>query len=116
VLSHTGNPGRARDLVTEAFAEVLPGSGSMSQESFRIALFSTARTLCRNHPRAIRLDLGLSDEERDAVTLFFDSQLSLAEASAVCGVKKLERHLYRALQQMRRNTAPLEVPPFFRLG
>jgi hypothetical protein len=86
------------------------------EDRFRIALFTAARDRCRAHPRAIRLDPGLKEAERDAMTLLFDAKLSLAEAAAVCGVKKLHLHLYRALLSLQRSAPPLEIPPFLRAG
>jgi hypothetical protein len=112
VLSNVGNPGRARDIVTGVFMRVLKAGAEAPDEAFRIILFSNAREACMKQARAIPLDFGLTDSEREAITLVFDARLSLGEAEAVSG-KKLSALLQCGLEKAR-GVRRTEIPSFHR--
>jgi DNA-directed RNA polymerase specialized sigma24 family protein len=114
LLSNLGNPGRARDLVTEAFAAVLAESAEMPEDQFRLELFSDARALYLRETRIVPLDFGLSEIEREALTLLFDARLTLDEAQTVCGTQKLTSDFQRALTKLRNAAVAPEVPAFYR--
>jgi hypothetical protein len=113
VLSNLGNPGRTRDLTTDAFASVLSLDPRVPDEQFRAALFSAASALCAQQARAIPLDFALSEPEREAITLLFDAQLGPAEAERLLG-DRLQFHLYRALNKMRGEVNAADIPVYLR--
>jgi hypothetical protein len=112
VLSNVGNPGRARDIVIGVFVRVMKAGARAPDEEFRIILFSNAREACIRQARAIPLDFGLTDSEREAITLVFDARLSLDEAEAVSG-KMLSALLQRGLEKTQ-GVGRAEIPSFYR--
>jgi len=112
-FSNVGDPERARDIVKEVLGRIFAASPRMPDEQFRIALFSAVRELCRTLPRPVPIDFGLSERERDAVTLVFDARLSVAEAGRVTGADSVGSDLERALRKLHAGSLPPKVPNFF---
>jgi DNA-directed RNA polymerase specialized sigma24 family protein len=114
VLSNVGNPGRARDLVTDVFASILRADREMADEKFRRLLFSSVRELCRKQARAVHLDVGLARPERELISLAFDAQLSVPEAAQLCGEKHPSARLLRAIRGLRGDVEAPEIPLIYR--
>jgi len=113
-LSNLGDEEKARTVVMEAFAGIFAVSSQMPEEQFRIALFSAARDLYKTQARAVPLDFGLSERERDALTLIFDARLTPAEAERVAGRTGLMGDLERGLRRLGTASSPADVPSFYR--
>lgn len=96
----------AREVVTETFRRALSFPDPLTEAEFRVVLFGVARRLCHGHP-AHEND-GLSECERDVVSLVFDAELDRDEIGALLGIKEdlVGSALLRGLKKLRLGAAP----------
>ncbi len=111
----TRDEAATRELVTEAFARVFARLERLSEDEFRLALFGAARELC-NATRLPTYDDGLTDRQRDLVSLLFDGQLERGEAASILNIRDeaVTGELVRALKTLRAVLRPADVPSFLR--
>jgi DNA-directed RNA polymerase specialized sigma24 family protein len=77
----TGNESTARDAAASAFEATLAEAADDENE-FTTALFAAGRVLC---PAAGVAGDGLSDMEREVISLTFDAQLTRAQVAELLG-------------------------------
>jgi DNA-directed RNA polymerase specialized sigma24 family protein len=116
VQHRVGDEATTRELVTESFVRVFSRPEDLREDEFRLALFGTARDLL-DGVRVPPVAEGLTDRERDLVSLMFDGLLSRAEVATLLDVREetVTAELVRALKKLqssRRNAAA--VPSFLR--
>jgi DNA-directed RNA polymerase specialized sigma24 family protein len=104
-----------RELVTEAFTRAFARPEHLAEDEFRLALFGAARELC-NAARRPASDDGLTDCQRDLVSLLFDGQLERGEAAAILNIRDevVTGELVRALKTLRAVLRSPDVPTFLR--
>ena len=114
VHHRTGDEGTTRELVAETFAHVFFRSDDLKEDEFRLVLFATAREMCdtvRVPPAE-----GLTERERDLVSLLFDGQLERSEVARLLDVceETITAELVRALEKLRAGLRTANVPSFLR--
>ena len=114
--SNLGDETASREVVGEAFGSIFVERPGLADVEFRVELFTYLSALCREHKRAVPLDIGIAPIERDVVTLAFDAGLTSGEVNLVLGGDTAAVRLTRALKKMRATSAPSVVPSFFRLS
>ena len=104
-----------RELVTEAFARAFARQERLPEDEFRMALFGAARELCNAAHRTVPDD-GLTDCQRDLVSLLFDGQLERGEVAAILNIRDevVTGELVRALKTLRAILRSPDVPTFLR--
>ena len=114
VHHRTGDEGTTRELVAEAFSRVFSRADDVKEDEFRLALFGAAREMCGGvrGPAAE----GLTERERDLVSLLFDGQLDRAEVASLLDVREetVTAELVRALKKLRAGLGKAPVPSFLR--
>ena len=114
VHHRSGDEGTTRELVAETFARVFSRSDDLREDEFRLVLFGTAREMCdtvRVPPAE-----GLTERERDLVSLLFDGQLERSEVARLLDVceETITAELVRALKKLRAGLRTSNVPSFLR--
>jgi DNA-directed RNA polymerase specialized sigma24 family protein len=114
VHHRTGDEGTTRELVAEAFARVFSRAEELKEDEFRLALFGAARELC-DGVRGPSAE-GLTERERDLVSLLFDGQLDRGEVACLMDVREetVTAELVRALKKLRAGLGKSPVPSFLR--
>ena len=114
VHHRTGDEATTRELVTETFARVFSRAEEMREDEFRLALFGTAREMC-DGVRA-RSTEGLTERERDLLSLLFDGQLERGEVAGLLDIREetVTAELVRALKKLRTGLRKSSVPSFLR--
>ncbi len=106
--------GTTRELVAETFARVFSRPDDLKEDEFRLVLFGTAREVCD----AVRVPPaeGLTERERDLVSLLFDGQLERSEVASLLDVceETITAELVRALKKLRTSVGNPAVPSFLR--
>ena len=114
VHHRAGDEGTTRELVTEAFTRVFSRIDELKDDEFRLALFGTARELCDS----IRVPAieGLTERERDLVSLLFDGQLERGEVASLLDIREetVTTELVRALKKLRAGLSKSPIPSFLR--
>lgn len=112
----TDDEGLTRELVTQAFVRAFSKGDKLREEhDFRLALFRTARNLTKT-VRGTAMEEGLTDRERQVVSLLFDGLLDHSEVATILHMReeKVTEDLMRALKKLRSAIGPSGVPSFLR--
>lgn len=114
VHHRTGDEGTTRELVAETFARVFSRADELREDEFRLVLFGTAREMCDT----VRIPPaeGLTERERDLVSLLFDGQLERDEVASLLDIREetVTTELVRALKKLRSGPGTSTVPSFLR--
>ena len=113
--SNLGDEAATREVVASAFSETLAEAPLKDEKAFRLILFSSIRSHCRERKRKMPLDIGLAGPERDVITLAFDAGLTSEEVCHVLGSDDASDYLMSALDRMRQTASSSIIPSFFRL-
>lgn len=100
--SYLAEEGQARDVVAETFRRAFAFPDPLSEEEFRIVLFGLARRLCHSLGSEDSVK-GLTEYERDVISLVFDAQLPREEIGSLLRIKEemVGTTLLRALRKLR---------------
>jgi DNA-directed RNA polymerase specialized sigma24 family protein len=102
VYALTGDEAGARNVVSEAFARVLPRSVGPTEDDFVVALFTTARDLTRSSRGPAPTAGSLSDSEQELLAFVFDARLTRDQIRRLTDTteRSLSEELLRALRKL----------------
>jgi len=112
-----GNEAHARKVVIETFSQVFAHPAHLSDQQFSMAVFSLARSLCRDaRPDGRRNDGDLLGSEREVLSLLFDAQLSRGEVGMVTGLEdeEVRAEMVSGLRKLRGPNGGSIIPAFLR--
>lgn len=115
VQCRTGDEGVTREVLTEAFVRVFSRAGELREEEFRLALFGAARDVMETL-RVPLVEEGLTERERDLVSLLFDGLLDHREVARLLHIEeeRVTADLMRALRKLRSGKRPSFASSFLR--
>ncbi len=118
VHAMVGDEGRAKGVTAETFATVFTTPAGGDERRFTMAVFGVARALCRALGPTERLAFdGLTEREREVISLLFDAQLAHGDIGHLLEIKEetVSSSLVRGLRKMRSGVLPA-APSFLRLS
>lgn len=112
-LSLTGDEAAAKDIVCEAFSQVLARSTHLSKDEFVVQLFATARDLARSLHATEGRSGSLTGREQELLAFVFDARLTREEIRRLMRTteRALSAALLRALRKLQSGIAPPAVTP-----
>jgi DNA-directed RNA polymerase specialized sigma24 family protein len=111
VYSLIGDEAVAKDVVSEAFSRVLPGSMDAIEDEFVIELFTTARDLTHSSLKSEPATGSLSDRERELLAFVFDARLTRHQIRRLTDATEssVSAALLRALRKLQAELASSAV-------